>query len=102
MRMTLTEARQADEVKARVKALAAKSKSQVPRHIKDLSDAELNEMALCDVARLEGVPVNKSTIFIRMKDEDMSMREAAQTPPRTPRKHKPDQASKKRFHGYGR
>lgn len=102
MRMTLNDVRHANKVKEKVRRRGKASTGTPPTHIRDLCDEELNAMPLSEVVGLVGVTVTKSTISSRMANEDMSLREAAQTPPRTPKKHRPDQASKKRFYGYGR
>lgn len=102
MRMMLTDVQLAAQVKAKAKRRAKESKVSAPRHIKDVSDEELDAMPRREVERLGGVSVKKATIFSRMKYEDMSLREAAQTPPRTPRKNKPSLSAKRRFCGHER
>jgi hypothetical protein len=99
--VTDSERRQASAVQAKVKKKARDEKTaSAPRlHIKDVSDEALLAMTLRDVSRLQGVTVMKSTISTRMKNEAMGLREAAQTPPRTPRRYKPGAAWKRRFYG---
>ncbi|MGP9633760.1 hypothetical protein ACT3R7_11905 [Halomonas sp. AOP43-A1-21] len=93
MRLTTQDLKKAAEISAKAKVVKA-----APKRLDEVSDAELEAMSMASVSKLEGCEVSKSTLFARINCEGMSVREAAEMPPKKPKKHKPSRVAKGRFH----
>lgn len=102
MKMMLGDAQQIARVKEKASAKAKRQPGSERRHIRTISDEELATLSMQAIARLEGVTASGTTIRKRVERGEMSLREAALTPPLAAKPPKPSLSQKRRFFGLER